>query len=199
MNTKKSDIFFQKGFTLVEMLVSVAVFSVIMVSAVGIILLILNTNNHARSNSIAMGNVDAVLGKIFREASVGSYYHCGLGGDIEKARNCPGGEPLSAFIFEEAGGDDKVSNDQIVYRLNQIDSSVEMSLNGGENFERITEGNIIVDQFNVNVLGNNDDTKQPAVFIGMRGYIKDSKNVKTDFAVQTMIAERLDPSILRQP
>jgi len=196
MKTKKSDILFKKGFTLVEMLISVAVFSVVMVSAVGIILAILNTNSHVRSNSIAMSNIDAVLEKIFREANVGSYYHCG-GGEIEKARDCPGGIPSSVFIFEGAGGDENKIDDQIIYRLNSEDSSIEMSRDGGATFLCITEGNIIVDEFNVNVLGN-DDTKQPAVFVGIRGHVKDSKNVKTEFAVQTMIAERLDPSIILQ-
>ena len=186
------------GFSLVEMLVSVALFSVIMVIAVGIIVTVLNTNKHVRSTSIAMGNIDAVMEKIFREASVGSYYHCGSGGNIKKARDCPGGNPQDAFIFEGVGGDKDSSDDQIIYQLDSAESALEISRDGGTSFERLTEENIIIDDFNVNVVGNADDTKQPAVFIGMRGYIKKGANDKTIFAVQTMISERFDPATLRK-
>lgn len=198
INMKKNNIYFKKGFSLVEMLVSIAVFSVIMVIAVGIVITILNTNKHIRATSVAMGNVDAVLEKIFREVSVGSYYHCGSGGNIDKAFNCPVGTPfLTSFAFEGVGGDKNSSDDQIIYRLNSITSAIEVSRDGGDNFERLTDKNIIIDEFNVNVTGNSSNIKQPAVFISMRGYIEKGEDNKTIFAVQTMISERLDPSTLR--
>ena len=197
LNMKKKDTHFKKGFSLVEMLVSVALFSVVMVIAVGIIMTILNVNNHVRATSIAMANIDAVMEKIFREASVGSYYHCGDGGNIDKAFNCPGGNPSTAFAFEGVGGDETSKDDQIIYRLNSTDFSLEMSRNGGASYERLTDGNTIVDQFNVNVLGNGDLAKQPAVFIDIRGYIKKGVDSKTTFVLQTMISERFDPSTLR--
>ncbi len=222
MNMKKNNIYFKKGFTrapsllsesglkgnkkkknlvcgfsLVEMLVSVALFSVIMVIAVGIVVTILNTNKNARSTSIAMGNVDAVLEKIFREASVGSYYHCGTEGNKEKTFDCPGGNPLTAFVFEGVGGNESSPNDQIIYQLSSTESALELSRDGGTSFERLTDESIIIDEFNVNVIGNVDNTKQPAVFIDMRGYIKKGEDSETTFAVQTMISERFDPSTLR--
>ena len=198
-NRKKKNL--MCGFSLIEMLVSIALFSVIMVIAIGIIITTLNTNKHVRSTSVAIGNVDAVMEKIFREASVGSYYHCRkegkIEGNIEKARDCPGGNPLTVFIFEGVGGDEGSKDDQIIYRLNSTDFALEVSRDGGANFERLTDENIIIDDFNVNVVGNIDDTKQPAVFIGMRGYIKKGEDSKTVFAVQTMISERFNTSILR--
>ncbi len=197
---KKKNRHFKKGFSLVEMLVSTALFSVVMIIAVGIIIPILSVNKHTRATSIAMANVDAVLEKIFREASVGSYYHCAKSGKekkIEEVHDCPGGNPLTAFVFEGVGGKETSPDDQIIYRLNSTDSSIEMSRDGGANYERLTDGNTIVDEFNVNVLGNVDDTKQPAVFIDMRGYIKTGENSKTTFALQTMISERFNPATLR--
>ena len=194
---KKKNRHFKKGFSLVEMLVSTALFSVVMIIAVGIIIPILSVNKHTRATSIAMANIDAVLEKIFREASVGSYYHCGTDGNIKNARDCPGGNSLTAFVFEGVGGNETSSDDQIIYRLNSFDSSIEMSRNGGANYERLTDGNTIVDEFNVNVLGNVDDTKQPLVFIDMRGYIKTGESGKTTFALQTMISERFNPATLR--
>ena len=200
---KKNNIYFKKGFSLVEMLVSIALFSVIMVIAIGIIITILNTNKHVRATSIAMGNIDAVVEKIFREASVGSYYHCGKSEEAgkwkkaEEARNCPGGNPLTAFAFEGVGGNKDSPDDQIIYQLNSTESALEISRDGGTSFERLTDENIVIDEFNVNVVGNSSNTKQPAVFISMRGYIKKGLDDKTIFAVQTMIAERFDPSTLR--
>ena len=211
MNMIRNNIYFKKeftppiftkkvrGFSLVEMLVSVALFSVIMVIAVGIIVTVLNTNKHVRSTSIAMGNIDAVMEKIFREASVGSYYHCGTGGNIDKAFNCPVGTLfLTGFAFEGVGGDKDSKDDQIIYRLNSTESALEVSRDGGTSFERLTDKNIIIDNFNVNVMGNSSNTKQPAVFIGMRGYIKKGEDDKTTFAVQTMISERFDSTTLRK-
>lgn len=197
MNMKTNNSYFTKGFSLVEMLVSTALFSVVMVIAVGVIITILNTNKHVRATSIAMGNIDAVLEKIFREASMGSYYHCGGGGNIEEGRDCPGGNSLDIFIFEGVGGDDDVSTDQIIYRLNSSASALELSRDGGLNFERLTDENIIIEEFDVNVIGNSSDIEQQAVFISIRGHIKKGADDKTIFAVQTMISERFDPSTLR--
>ena len=188
----------KKGFSLVEMLVSVALFSVVMVIAIGVVMTILDTNKHTRSISIAMENIDVVMEKIFREASVGSYYHCGSGGNIEKARDCPIGTPFSTgFAFEGVDGDKDSKEDQIIYRLSSTDPALELSRDGGANYERLTDESIIIDEFNVSVVGNVDNAKQPAVFISMRGYIKKGEDNKTTFAVQTMISERFDPATLR--
>lgn len=197
MNNTKNNSNVEKGFSLVEMLVSITLFSFVVVIATGVIITILNTNKHVRSTSIAMGNINAVLEKMFREVSAGESYHCGEGGNINKAHDCPGGNPLAAIVFEGVNGDKNNSNDQNIYRMNSGESSLELSLDGGVNYERLTDENIIIDDFGVNVVGNLDDTKQPSVFISVRGYIKKEEGDHVMFATQTMISERLNPSILR--
>ena len=185
------------GFTLIEMLISITLFSVVVVMAIGVIVTILDANKHVRSTSIAMGNINVVLEKMFREVSAGSSYHCGEGGNISKAHDCPAGNPLTALIFENVSGDDANPNDQNIYRINSSESSLELSRDGGANYERLTDENIIIDDFRVNVVGNLDDAKQPSVFISIRGYIKKKEDDQVMFAIQTMMSERLDPSILR--
>ena len=71
-------------------------------------------------------------------------------------------------MFEGVNGNEDISTDQIAYRLNFTLSALELSRDGGINFERLTDENIIIDEFNVNVVGNSDDTKQPAVFVNIR-------------------------------
>lgn len=197
MNNTKNNLNVKKGFSLIEMLISITLFSVVVVMAIGVIVTILDANKHVRSTSIAMGNINIVLEKMFREVSAGSFYHCGESGNISKAHDCPGGNPLAALVFEGVGGDEDNPNDQNIYRINSGESSLELSRDGGANYERLTDENILIDDFSVNVVGNLDNDKQPAVFISIRGYIKKKEDDQVMFATQTMISERLDPSILR--
>ena len=66
----------QRGFTLVEMIVSLAIFSVVAVVALGALAKIISANQKAQSLQSAMTNLNFALEAMSREIRVGTNYQC---------------------------------------------------------------------------------------------------------------------------
>jgi prepilin-type N-terminal cleavage/methylation domain-containing protein len=66
----------QRGFTLVEIIVSLAIFTIVAVVAVGAFLKIIDANKQSQLLQTAMNNVNFALESIVREMRVGSTYAC---------------------------------------------------------------------------------------------------------------------------
>ncbi|MFA5934475.1 MAG: prepilin-type N-terminal cleavage/methylation domain-containing protein [Candidatus Paceibacterota bacterium] len=66
----------QKGFTLVEMLVSIAVFMSVMVVAVGAFISIINANRKSQAMKSVVDNVTFAVDSISRSIKVGNDYRC---------------------------------------------------------------------------------------------------------------------------
>ena len=66
----------KQGFTLLEMIVSLGVFSVIAVIAVGSLVRITSLNRQAQSLQAAMNNINYILESFSREMRFGSAFHC---------------------------------------------------------------------------------------------------------------------------
>lgn len=71
--TKRS---FQVGFTLIEMIVALAVFSVVVTIAVGALLALISTNEQLQSEQSVMTNLSFALDSMAREIRTGTNYYC---------------------------------------------------------------------------------------------------------------------------
>ncbi|MEK7652499.1 MAG: type II secretion system protein [Patescibacteria group bacterium] len=180
------------GFTLVEMMVAVALFSVVMVIGVGSLLSMINANKKSQSLQLVMSNLDFAIEDITRTMRVGTNYHCGSG-DIREPKDCNGGS--SYIAFESTGGDPNSINDQIVYRLNG--AQIEKSTSGGasNSFIAITAPEITIESLSFYVQGSGTvsggDKKQPKVLIVLSGYAGENEKTKSNFNIQTMISQRI--------
>lgn len=67
------------GFTLIEIIVSMAIFSVVAVVAAGALLKIIDANKKAQSIQASITNLNFALESMTRELRVGSKYQCGSG------------------------------------------------------------------------------------------------------------------------
>ncbi len=66
----------QTGFTLVEMIVAVAVFSVVATVSVGALLMLIGTNEQLQSEQSVMTNLSFALDSMTREIRTGTWYYC---------------------------------------------------------------------------------------------------------------------------
>ena len=73
---KKSFATNQLGFTLIEMIVSLGVFSVVVTTAVGAMLVLISTNQQLQSEQSVMTNLAFALDTMTREIRTGYYYYC---------------------------------------------------------------------------------------------------------------------------
>ncbi len=68
------------GFTLIEVLVSVAIFAIVMVVALGALLTLAEAARKAQALSVAVNNLSAALDSMSRNIRTGGTYHCGTTG-----------------------------------------------------------------------------------------------------------------------
>lgn len=176
------------GFTLVELLVSVGIFSVVMLIAVGALLTMAEANRKAQALKSVMDNLNFAVESMSRGIRVGTTYHCGVGGLLTVPQNCTGGSDY--FAFESAHGDALQGSDQVVYRFNN--AAIERSIDGGGIFTPVTASEVVIEDLDFYVTGAaSGDSLQPKVVITIRGYAGVTVRSRSEFSIQTTVTQRL--------
>lgn len=163
----------QKGFTLVEMIVAIFVFSVVMVISTGALVSIIGANRKAQSVKSVMNNVAFSLDSMTRALRVGSGYDCGV-------TSCSS-EGSESLTFTDVDGR------EIQYRLNESTNQIERNING-EGFQALTAPEVTVDKLMFYVDGVESEG-QPRVLIVMGGRAGVGKS-ETVFNIQTLVSQR---------
>ncbi|HYF13005.1 MAG TPA: type II secretion system protein [Candidatus Paceibacterota bacterium] len=203
----------QRGFTLVELLVSVAIFTVVMVIALGSLLAISAANRKAETMKSVMNNLNFALDSMSRTIRTGFSYHCGSSGTITTPQDCSGGNTY--FAFEGSTGNTSLSNDQIVYTLRNCSGQgascpandpdrilcgqdegdvgcVVRSTDGGSTFAPITASEVVVSILRFYTLGAPaSDFIQPKVVMTLTGYVIVAAGQTSQFQLQTSITQRI--------
>lgn len=86
----------QRGFTLVEMIVAVALFSVVMLVSVGALLSLVTANRKAQALQSVMNNLNIAVDGMVRSIRIGTTYHCDTGNFTTPA-DCSNGATIFAF------------------------------------------------------------------------------------------------------
>ncbi len=180
------------GFTLIEVLVSVSIFSMVMLISTGAVFSIVEANKKTHSLKSVMTNLNFALESMMREIRVGRSYSCNGGGDCETL----GG---TTFTFKAnrdingSGGYD--SSDRMEYAFDSANGSITRQiLGGGPNGNatpvRITASEIVIESMKFYVLGTGtSDKKQPKVVITVQGH-SGVGSTRSDFNIQTTVSQR---------
>ena len=99
----------ERGFTLVEMIVAVALFAVVMLVSTGALLALVGANRKAQGLQSVMNNLNIALDGMIRSIRMGTAYRCGNSAPSDPS--CPTGG--QSFYFESFGGDTTNSGDEI--------------------------------------------------------------------------------------
>ena len=178
-----------------ELIVSVALFSTIMVIITGALLTIVDANRKSLAQQVVITNLNFALESISRVVRVGTTYHCDYtAGTITVPRDCLTGS--SSFAFESNDGDSANSNDQRVFRLNGVTGQIERSTDSGANWVPITAPEITITRLTFFVVGADSSSEtggalQPRVIVVVTGYSNVSERSRFDFNLNTMISQRV--------
>jgi prepilin-type N-terminal cleavage/methylation domain-containing protein len=184
----------KKGFTIVEMMVSISLFVVVLTISIGGLLSILDSYRKAQLLSDASSSLKLILEDMTRNIAQGGDYHCdGRQApvtpvdttDLSLPRSCPNPYYDSAMIFKSNKG-----GEQISYWLDNGEVYKRVGVPAGEKLTTLDVIRINDLKFYVSAGENvGDDEEQPRVTIVVSGEVGEG-DLRTEFNVQSTITQR---------
>jgi len=165
--TKQKNKTLDRGFTLIEMIVSVSLFTVVSLIAIGALISISSANRKVNSLRTTMDNINFAMEVISRDIRTGTSYS--VTGNNKK------------MTFTDQGG--------IEVQYRHQGSSIQVK-NGPGGFTDITSPEINVEDLSFYVVGVGTDGRQPRVLITIRGTAGVQDKVISTFNLQTTISQR---------
>lgn len=209
MNNSRS----QFGFTLVEMIVSLAIFSIVITVSVGALLVLVATNQQLQAEQSVMTNLSFALDSMTREIRTGNEYYCisapnggsvfntgnldtELDGDVQ---DCTSGNPNNyryhGLAFTEGGDSITSGSDKIFYFFDSEENVIYRRVGSGAK-ESIVSSGIVIEEFEFFVSGTKplsaggaNSTDQPTVTLFIKATEKGAASNKP-YYLQTTITQR---------
>ncbi len=206
----------QFGFTLIEMIVALAVFSVIVTISIGALLTLIATNQQLQAEQSVMTNLSFALDSMTREIRTGTRYFCGAGGNRnaaiatyqifqdnqdlsamnDAARDCYDGRgvlDVQGIAFIEGGQSITNAPDtRIVYFFDEVDHKLYRRINGGV-AQSIVSSGIYIENAEFYVTGSepleSGENTQAAVTIFIEAR-DPSDTTGKPYRIQTTITQR---------
>lgn len=198
-----------KGFTLIEIIVSLAIFSIVALVAVGALIKIVDANKKAQSLKTAINNVNYALEAISRDVRAGTNYYC-VSTNFTLANNASlpsktGCQALDktwiiAFYSSKEKSDGAGGFCHLIYAYRFANETIEKAEqeNCGDAIDNSSFYPIISKDITfehavatVNVSSVTDDI-QSYIFFHLKGYSGSGKQtVQTNFDIQTSISQNL--------
>lgn len=164
----------KRGFTLIEMLVSVGIFTVVMVVALGALLSVSESDRKAQTIKTITNNLGFALEGMSRTIRTGINYSCG---SWTPGTDCTSGGGGSLITFEDIQGNITGYQRSTNATLCGQDSAgavgcIVRSRDGGSIWQSITASEVVVEHLSFYLYGSSrSDDIQPRVTISMRGFI----------------------------
>lgn len=181
MHTRSS----QSGFTLIEMIVSLAVFSGVITIAVGALLVLVAANNQLQGEQSVMTNLSFALDSMTREMRTGTDYYCdsqatyngtnnifGNGTDLDGIldgtpfgpwADCTGKDstrPIHGVSFIEGGDSISGADDRIVYFYDEDAGQLFRRVGNGDRVSIVSSG-IYIHRADFFVTGSTPQSDDP--------------------------------------
>lgn len=157
----------QKGFTLIEMLVSVAIFSIILIVIMGSIVSIVDVSRKARTMTEVMNNLNFTFESMTRTLKTATSIQVQSDGVIV-ANNQDGKEVK--YKIESVNG------------KNKLQKSYD---NGG--YVDLTSEEVDITEY---IIEEKKTDQQPRVFFSMKGRVETAKGIVSEFSMQTTVSQR---------
>jgi len=204
------------GFTLIEIIVSLAIFAVVAVVAAGALVRIIAANRQAQTLQSAVNNISFALESISRELRVATVYHCDTSGWTYSgtgltARPCQIADGDEVLAFESADiaydSNNKPCNLVHAYRFDPLPDSDNFTLEKAEqsacgnpiadtDFYPVVSPDVALTGFMLGVYDSASNPSRPNAwaFVRLTGYAGARVQDQNYFDVETSVSERVrDP------
>jgi len=178
---------YQKGFTLIEMLVAVSIFAIVMVVSVGTLVVLVTSSGVTQRIQSLTTNLSFATDMMTRDIRTGHGYYCtdSIGGTLPTGtQDCADGGDGIVFTNSE-------TDDRTAYRFNSTDDSLEIRIESGS-WIRITSPEVTVEDAQFFVTGSTrGDSVQPQVRVVLRGVPTDDSLPVSTFYLQSTLTQRI--------
>jgi prepilin-type N-terminal cleavage/methylation domain-containing protein len=165
-----------RGYTLLEMIVSVGIFSLVMLAATGSYLTLINLDRQARATNDVVSNLSFAVDSMSRAVRTGTAYKCNKTGT-----NCAT-TPGTSFEFTDDLGR------TIEYQL--VNGQISQEINNSASF--LTDSRIAIQTFNFYVRGvGTGDGIQPQVTFTIAGTLTTGVGKSVSFSIEGGATQRL--------
>ncbi|MFA6227249.1 MAG: type II secretion system protein [Candidatus Paceibacterota bacterium] len=196
------------GFTLVEMLVAIAVFMIVMTVAVGSLVSIVDANRKSQAIKTVINNVNLAIESISKNMRIGTRYYCNdISGWTNSSNVCNSGQEEIKYLSSDGR---TVVLYKYVATTPELISSGEgniqrCSITTTEDISQITDSDCInnwqsltaptpvldITSMKFYVLGaERNDKIQPRVLITIEGVAGTKEATKATFSLQTTVSQR---------
>ena len=190
------------GFTLIEVLVSMSLFTVVVTMSVGTLLVLIDSNAKQQGVQAVVTNMSFALDSMTREIRTGYFYYCGsasgalpstVTNTVSDTRDCSGGN--TALVITESGDSLTASagSRRIAYRFNSAEHSIQRRLGTTGVWQNITAAEVSVESLLFVVTGTDrlPDIITPTVTIFVNGTMGTVDGLDTQFNMQTTVTQQV--------
>jgi type II secretory pathway pseudopilin PulG len=198
----------EKGFTLIEAMISVGLFTVVMIIGITAILGVNNTYRKARTMRSAIDNLNFIMEDMARNIRLGHTYRCVNGpGDLDfTVIDSPqDGEDCDGIVFQPFWSPIPTPStnydNKVIYYIDGEEQSIFKGMQGGANFFSDQSNSTALPMNSVDVRidasksyfsisgTSENDLDQPMVLIVLSGTVSVAGN-ETSFNLQTTVSQR---------
>lgn len=186
----------KNGFTLIEMMVSVAIFSLVMVVALGSLLAISAADRKAQTLKTVMDNLSFSMEGMSRTIRTGVNYHCdttNMAGATLTPQDCSSsGATYFAFLSNDSYYTAYCLKNNQIWRMRSTTLPGLSTVCASNGFLPITAPEIVVSNLTFYVKGAPlADGIQPKTTMLLSGYVNIGSNASTTFSLQTSVTQRI--------
>lgn len=176
--------FKNKGFTLTEMMVAVALFAVVVFVSLGALVSIFDANRRAQSSKTVVDNLNLALEDMTRTVRFGDHYYCGANDREDRANECEL-NPQDALSVTFEG-------DRVIYRLCEGEIRRGDDEEDCNDMQAITSSDTVIDHLDFYVFNSEDSSpnRQPYVLAVIKGHVGNKATLQSSFSIQTIMSQR---------
>ena len=197
-----------RGFSLIELMVALTIFSIVMLVGVGTLLTLIDANGKAQALSSAMTNLSFAFDSMTRNIRTGKDHYCVSGTSLEEStlpeaglvRDCGAGSSNNAIVFTPGFA----TSTRIAYRLNEtgdvgvIEQWID-KVAQPDSWIPITSAEppaaVDVDSFELVVVDTENtesgDYAQPNISLIITGTVQNGLDTPTEFELQSEVTQRV--------
>jgi prepilin-type N-terminal cleavage/methylation domain-containing protein len=162
----------KRGFTLIEMLVSIAIFTIVVTIVMGTIVTIVDISRKTRTMTEAMSNLNLVMESMTRTLKTSTTIYTDI-------TNSPYGKVTA---IDQSG---KTIIYSVATNTNNNKKGILKTVDGVD--ELITSDDIEIVGYAIQTFPYNE---QPRVMISLKGRVETAKGIYSEFILQTSVAQR---------